>query len=146
MKIPKKIDRFQGDYKFLSNFYPCEIEYEGIKYKTLEHAYQASKTLDISLRKAVAEKKSPSKAKRAGRKLKLRSDWDEIKLGIMEELVRIKFTDHPNLKRKLLDTEDAELIEGNTWGDNYWGIYKGEGENHLGKILMKIRNGLRSKK
>ncbi|MBD3226909.1 MAG: DUF1768 domain-containing protein [Candidatus Lokiarchaeota archaeon] len=143
--MPEIINRFKGKYRFLSNFYPCEIEYNGIKYTTLEHAYQASKTLNNESRKKIAEKKTPALAKKMGRRVPLRKNWEEIKLKIMEKLVRIKFSTHPDLKSKLLDTGDAELIEGNNWGDNYWGVYNGKGENHLGKILMKIREELQNK-
>jgi hypothetical protein len=137
------IDRFEGKYRFLSNFYPCKIIYQGIEYPSVEHAYQASKTLDISSRQKIAEKKTPTEAKRMGRKVKLRNDWEQIKLDLMEELIKQKFSNHQDLRDKLLRTNQSELIEGNTWGDNFWGIYKGRGENHLGKILMKVRNEIK---
>lgn len=86
-----------------------------------------------------------NKAKRLGRQVQLRSDWQEVKLSIMEEIVRIKFTENEQLKKLLLMTGDAEIAEGNTWGDTYWGvdIRMGEGENNLGKILMKVRSELK---
>jgi len=138
------IKRFSGKYNFLSNFYPCEIIYENIKYPSVEHAYQASKTLDIKLKKEIANKKTPDLAKKLGNKIELRKDWDSIKLNIMETLIRQKFRNHKDLRIKLLETDNAELIEGNTWGDTFWGIYKGRGENHLGKILMKIRDEIKN--
>lgn len=88
---------------------------------------------------------SPKDAKRRGRNVKLRADWDAVKDGIMEEIVRAKFTQNKDLGEKLLATGDAVLIEGNTWNDRYWGvdIKTGAGHNHLGKIIMKIRTELK---
>lgn len=137
------IDRFDGKYRFLSNFYPCKIIYQGIEYPSVEHAYQALKTLDINARKKIAEAATPREAKRMGRKVKLRKDWEKIKIELMEQLVKQKFTCYQDLRNKLLSTNRSELIEGNTWGDNFWGIYKGKGKNHLGKILMKVRNEIK---
>ncbi|MEA2735214.1 MAG: hypothetical protein QOE14_1665, partial [Humisphaera sp.] len=112
-------------------------------YPSSEHAYQAAKTLDVAERKKIAATTSPADAKRAGRALKLRDDWETAKFDVMERCVRDKFTRHPDLRQKLLATGDAELIEGNTWGDRVWGVYQGEGANHLGRILMKVRAELR---
>jgi ribA/ribD-fused uncharacterized protein len=139
-----KIGEFQGEYRFLSNFWPAEIVYEGITYPTAEHAYQAAKTLDVEQRKKIAAMSTPAEAKAAGRALKLRDDWDTAKFVVMEDVVRYKFTHHPDLRAKLLATGDKLLEEGNTWNDRIWGIYQGQGENHLGKILMKIRSELRA--
>ncbi|MHA1751693.1 MAG: NADAR family protein [Candidatus Helarchaeota archaeon] len=136
------IKRFSGKYSFLSNFYPCKIIYENICYPSVEHAYQASKTLDINLRKEIASQKTPALAKKLGRAIKLRSDWDRVKLSIMETLVRLKFTTNEELKKKIIELENCILIEGNTWGDTFWGVYNGNGKNHLGKILMKVRDDL----
>lgn len=129
---------FNGPYWFLSNFYPCIIKYETITYSTVEHAYQASKTLDFSRRLEIAKARRPAQAKFLGRCVVLRPEWDDIKVSIMEELLERKFADQV-LMQKLLDTGDATLIEGNWWGDEFWGVYKGRGKNHLGKLLMKIR-------
>lgn len=143
MSTPKKIDRFTGKYIFLSNFhFPCYVYFEGRYYKSSEHAFQAAKTLDEVERDRIAQSPTPYKAKRLGRKVKLRNDWDQVKLDVMEKILRNKFTDK-NLKHALLETGDAELIEGNTWGDTYWGVCRGKGQNHLGKLLMKIRDELR---
>jgi ribA/ribD-fused uncharacterized protein len=142
-----KIGEFQGEYRFLSNFWPAEVVYEAIAYPTAEHAYQAAKTLDTNERKKIAALASPAEAKTAGRALKLRDDWETAKFVVMEDVVRYKFTHHPDLRAKLLATGDAGLEEGNTWNDQIWGISppnSGKGENHLGKLLMKIRNELRS--
>src|SRR5437667_2514871 len=131
-----KIAEFQGEYRFLSNFYPAEVVYEGISFPTVEHAYQSAKTLDINQRKRIAAIKTPAEAKTEGRKLKLRDDWETAKFEVMQDCVRYKFTHHGELRDKLLATGDKILEEGNTWGDRIWGVYQGQGENHLGKILM----------
>lgn len=137
------INRFRGEYRFLSSFWPAEVELEGLTFPTVEHAYQAAKTTNVTLRKSIARLPTPGIAKRAGRGLPLREDWEEIKLGIMENLVRQKFTLHDDLKHELLGTGDEELVEGNNWRDTFWGMCGGVGKNHLGKILMKIRDELR---
>lgn len=137
------IDRFTGQYRFLSNFYSATIMYAGMKFPSTEHAYQAAKSNDLEYKERVRLAPDASRAKGLGQRAKLRPDWDQVKIGIMEELVRRKFTDHPALKHLLLQTGDAELIEGNYWGDTFWGVCDGRGENHLGKVLMKIRDELR---
>lgn len=83
-------------------------------------------------------------AKRQGRQVALREDWEEVKVGLMEEVVRAKFFQNPDLGKRLLATGDTPLVEGNTWGDTCWGVdtRTGQGENHLGLILMKIRGEL----
>lgn len=134
------IDRFFGKYRFLSNFYPCEMSL-GIgefTFPTLEHAYQASKSRDIEYRKRILACKTPGEAKKIGKLVKIRDGWDDDKLWIMETLLRRKFEKEP-FRQWLLDTGDEELIEGNTWGDTFWGVCNGKGENHLGKLLMKVR-------
>ena len=141
---PAKITEFQGEYRFLSNFWPAWVTYEGITYPTTEHAYQASKTLDPEARKRIAALPTPAEAKAEGRKLKLRGDWETAKFVVMEDVVRLKFTRHADLRDKLLATGDALLEEGNTWGDRVWGVYQGQGENRLGKILMNVRDELRT--
>ena len=138
----KIIDSFHGEYAFLSNYYYSPIFYDGILYPTVEHAFQAAKTTVFIQRIIIANKKTPGQAKCAGRKVTLRDNWDDIKLYIMKELIILKFT-NPKLKSALLNTKDAELIERNTWNDTYWGICNGIGKNHLGKILMEVREMLR---
>ena len=138
----KIIDSFHGEYAFLSNYYDSPIFYDGILYPTVEHAFQAAKTTVFIQRIIIANKKTPGQAKCAGRKVTLRDNWDDIKLYIMKELIILKFT-NPKLKSALLNTKDAELIERNTWNDTYWGSCNGIGENHLGKILMEVREMLR---
>ncbi len=136
------IDRFDGEYAFLSNFDPSPIVLDRITYPTVEHAFQAAKTDDRLERERMASLPTPGAAKRAGRKVALRPDWERVKVGIMEELVRRKFAD-PDLAGKLLATGDEELIEGNTWNDRFWGVCRGTGRNQLGKILMRVRAELR---
>jgi ribA/ribD-fused uncharacterized protein len=136
------IDQFTGDYDFLSNFHPSPIEVDGIVYSTVEHAFQAAKTFDLEEKQAVAQAATPGIAKRKGRKVQLRPDWEQVKVGIMEELVRLKFTTYPDLGEQLLATGDAELVEGNNWNDTFWGVCRGKGRNALGKILMKVRSEL----
>ncbi|HEC65017.1 MAG TPA: NADAR family protein [bacterium] len=139
-----KINSFQGEYRFLSNFWLVPIVFEGITFPSVEHAYQAAKTLEIGWRHRIASLQSPGKAKRVGRLSELREDWEDVKLDIMEQLVLSKFSLNNGLRFKLLETGGAELIEGNNWGDTYWGEHKGVGKNHLGKILMKVRYELRN--
>ncbi|QIG65850.1 NADAR family protein [Ochrobactrum phage vB_OspM_OC] len=134
------IDRFIGEYEFLSNFYPCDIHYDGYVYPSVEHAYQAAKTLNIDLRYQfmISGSLTAGQAKREGKKLPLRNDWEDVKLDVMKMLVFQKFLKY-ELSEKLTATSPHDLIEGNTWGDTYWGICNGKGSNHLGKILMDIR-------
>ena len=142
----REIVSFTGEFHFLSNFFPHRIEYEGIVYPSSEHAYQAAKTLDPELRQKIAEMKTPAKAKRGGKILPLRPDWEQKKFKIMYEICSIKFRD-ADLREKLKRTRPAELIEGNTWHDNIWGVCTcrkcpGAGRNLLGKVLMEIRNNI----
>lgn len=147
------IIRFMGKNRFLSNFYPCIIGYEGTLFPSVEHAFQAAKTLDKPTRVAIAALPTAGHAKRGGRRVLLRPDWEKVKIDIMEELLRLKFK-RPGLRVALLNTGDAELIEGNTWGDKFWGVdirileqRRGDGAsaglNMLGKLLMEERKRLR---
>ena len=136
------IDEFTGVNRFLSNFYASMVIHDGIKYPTVEHAYQAAKTLDFAERWRISQLPYPGDAKKAGRRVKLRPDWEKVKRMIMQELLIQKFILNPGLKKKLLDTGNAELIEGNYWGDTFWGACKGEGKNHLGQLLMAVRRML----
>lgn len=142
---PVKISEFQGEYRFLSNFWTAKVVFEGITYPTAEHAYQSAKTLDMNERRRIAALSMASDAKREGRALPLRADWEQVKFDVMERVVRDKFTRNAELKNKLLATGDAYIEEGNTWGDRVWGVYEGQGENRLGKILMKVREELRNR-
>ena len=133
-----KIDCFDEEFAFLSNFFPAEVSFEDEVYPTVEHAYQAAKTLDQKQRTTIREQGTPGKAKKRGGKIELRPDWDVVKVSVMEQLLRQKFG-KTELKKFLAMTNGAVLIEGNSWGDVFWGVCDGVGENHLGRILMKIR-------
>lgn len=145
------INRFNGPYRFLSNFYRHSITYQGIIYPTLEHAYQAAKTNDLNEKLMIRDCGDAAKAKKMGspKYIAVRQDWMAVNLGIMEELLYLKFSDL-KLKKLLLDTGSRLLIEGNNWGDEFWGAIWSErqrkyvGENYLGKLLMKVREKLKS--
>lgn len=132
-----------GKYKWLSNFEPLETPFvfEGIEYLTSEHFYQAMKSLDVEVNKAVAA--HPSKGlKKFSRTIELRRDWNTVKLWAMRYILLYKFSDaNPNLLAKLLATGNLYIEETNWWSDTYWGVCSktGKGSNHLGKILMEIR-------
>lgn len=136
----REIRSFREKYHFLSNFYETSIEYKGLLYTNAEAAFQAQKCM-TEKEKVLFTEYSASRAKRQGRLVKLRPDWEDVKLSLMEEIVRAKFVQNPEIRKLLLETADCELIEGNTWHDVFWGVdvRTEEGENHLGKILMKIR-------
>ena len=141
-----KIKNFTNtEHRFLSNFYPCTITFMDITYPSVEHAFQASKTLDMEIREKIAKAPTPGKAKKMGRKVKLRFDWEDVKEVFMFLLLQKKFA-IPKLQRKLLATGDAELVEGNNWGDTYWGVCKGVGKNRLGELLMRVRQEIKDAK
>ena len=138
------INSFDGEFAFLSNFFPSPITFDGITFPTVENWFQAWKTEVPAEFRAIATAETPGRAKRLGRKCILREDWEEVKEQVMEDGLRLKFAD-PELKAKLLATGDQYLEEGNTWHDNYWGVchcIKCQdimAKNHLGKLLMKLR-------
>lgn len=142
MSEQQPIESFSGEFAFLSNFAPCKINMMGITFPTLEYAFQAAKTKDASKRRHIALLMTPGKAKRAGRELSLRSDWNLVRVNVMEWLLRQKFSQEP-FKSQLIATGERELIEGNTWGDTFWGVCNGEGRNMLGKLLMQIREEIK---
>ena len=135
------IGSFQGEYRFLSNFHPSPVAMGDKVWPTVEHAYQASKTLDTGLRETIRMAATPGQAKRLGRILTLRRDWEAVKDGIMLDLLREKFRSEP-LKTALLRTHPHILMEGNTWNDTYWGVCRGVGKNMLGTLLMQVRDEL----
>lgn len=139
------IDSFSGAYHFLSNFSAAEVWLDGMSYPTVEHAYQAAKTFDVRERVRIQHADTPNEAKKLGRKSTLRNDWEEVKDEVMYKLLRQKFRQHPTLSHQLLETGDQELIEGNWWGDRYWGMCKGQGQNMLGKLLMQVRTELQER-
>jgi hypothetical protein len=134
---------FNKENRFLSNFYPATVELDGLEYSSTEHAYQAAKTNDPAERRRIRESQKPGDAKKLGKQVKMRTDWEQVKFQVMEDLVRQKFTKHKELKEKLLATGDMYLEETNSWRDFVWGVCNGKGENHLGKILMKVRGELK---
>ena len=136
------IKEFRGKYFFLSNFYEAPVTWEGITYQNNESAFQSAKVIDKEKRKSFSNL-NPSLAKRKGRHVLLRHDWEKIKDDIMYEICLAKFSQNEDLKEKLLNTKDEYLEEGNTWGDTYWGAVNGKGKNKLGKILMKVREVLK---
>lgn len=132
------VDSFDGEFRFLSNFAPSYLYHFGLQFNSAENAYQAAKTFNVQERELI-QFMTPGQSKRAGRTVLLRGDWEEVKIRIMTEIVFIKFAMNPPLRKLLLDTGKRKLIEGNTWGDIFWGVCEGIGQNHLGKILMKVR-------
>jgi ribA/ribD-fused uncharacterized protein len=157
--IKDMISKFEGRYRFLSNFYPAKIEHQGIEYPSVEHYYVAMKVNDQQFingkyytpgdfREMIASISDPGQVKRIGRMVKLRKDWEIQRLKVMNWGVYQKFKNHEDLRQMLLDTGDQELVEGNWWHDNFFGSCictkcGNKGENHLGKILMKVRSELR---
>jgi N-glycosidase YbiA len=126
-------------YEFLSNFYPATVRLDGVEYPTVEHAYQAAKTLNEAERRHVRSAPTPAEAKARGGQVTIRPDWNEVKVEVMRGLLRQKFSDAA-LRDRLLRTAPRELVEGNTWGDQFWGVCEGKGENWLGRLLMEIRD------
>jgi ribA/ribD-fused uncharacterized protein len=147
-----EIKMFNKEYAFLSNFYPAIIQFEGLNYATVEHAFVAAKTTEFFFRKLIvslpAEK--AGLAKKRGRTIKLRKGWDDMKIDIMHELLCYKFK-QPSFKKMLLETGDAKLIEGNFWHDNIWGncmcpkCKDIEGQNWLGRLLTDVRDQVEQK-
>ena len=133
---------FRDEFYFLSNMFPCDCEYKGYKFTCSEALFQALKC---------KHKKDIDKfvgidgytAKRIGRKIELRSDWNEIRLNAMKTALYVKFVNNIGLRSALRNTGDIELIEVNSWNDRYWGVCNGVGENNLGKLLMEFRSKLK---
>ena len=153
-----EIDSFSGKYRYMSNFFPArtrikvkylhpniqkkfrkDYDFEGT---TSEHCFQAAKMTNLEDFNRVISVNTPSLANNFGRLLPIRDDWDDIRLEIMYLVVMDKFKRNKVIRELLKRTKEAELIEGNTWGDQFWGVCKGEGKNHLGKILMEVRSKL----
>ncbi len=146
MRVPK----FNGKFKFLSNFEPCEVTFEGVTYPSTEHAYQAAKTLDPKIRALfLLPSVTAGKAKRMAKTMKVREDWNDVRVGVMEGLLRQKFAPGTPLALELAALKDHDICEGNYWHDNFWGSCTcakcaDKGENVLGKLLMKLRDELLS--
>ncbi len=137
------ITSFQGEYRWLSNFWACPFKHEGFLFPTAEHAFQLAKCTNPQDAQKIANAPTPGQAKKLARRVPLRPDWDRVKLPIMFSIVHSKFK-VPELRDKLIATGDAMLIGGNTWNDKYWGQSPlGTGENYLGRILMAVRDEAR---
>lgn len=139
------INDFNGNYRFLSNYYSAMITDDyGISYPTTEHAFAAAKTLDEPTRWEISSLSTPGKAKRAGRRVALRPDWEDVKTDVMKSLVWQKFS-QPQFRELLVNTGNSVLIEGNTWHDQFWGDcvcethLQEDGRNTLGILLMMTR-------
>jgi len=136
---------FEGVYNFLSNFYPSKVTYEGQVYRTVEHAFQAAKTINPKQRQEIQRCLFSGDAKKKGRKVKLRPDWEIIKFQVMRKLLDEKFNDS-NLQDQIANTDGKYLEEGNNWHDNTYGncfcerCENNKGQNMLGKMLMEIRD------
>lgn len=126
---------------FLSNFYRQSVVYQGVRYKTSEHAFAAAKAHFQEDHDAIAACKTPGDAKSLGRSIRLRPDWEQVKVRVMTEICLEKFAPGTKLRRKLCETSGRKLVEGNNWGDRFWGVVNGKGQNYLGRILMAIRDG-----
>lgn len=139
------IKSFTGQHAFLSNFSPCSIEYEGTIFPSTEHLFQSLKILDPNLRLRISRILTPGQAKKFSRTIELRPNWNKIRVSIMRDVVYQKFQQNLVIRKMLLDTGDKELVEGNDWHDKFWGVdnQTNEGDNHLGNILMEIRDDLR---
>jgi len=140
--MPERIEGFHGEYEFLSNFVPARVFLSGVSYPTVEHAYQAAKSLDVNERIIIEKARGPGQAKKLGRLIDCRPDWEDVKEEIMRELLIQKFG-QPHFMELLLATGDAYLEETNWWKDTYWGVCKGKGLNRLGHLLMEIREHLK---
>lgn len=136
------IEKFSGDYRFLSNFYPSIFSVNEVEYQTVEHFFQANKTKDPDEFEKIRKALTPGEAKRLGQKVTLRNYWEDIKILVMVRALDEKFK-IPELREKLLKTGDAHLVEGNHWNDTYWGVCNGEGKNMLGVLLVELRESIR---
>ena len=151
---------FKGPFRFLSNFYPSRIQIEGnttryltaqeffgsrtITFATVENGYQGGKSADPDEQDRILRAPSPGQAKRLGRRVRMRPDFEQKKFALMEDLVDAKFSQNVDLRAALLGTGNRPLVEGAPWGDRIWGVCNGVGENHLGKTLMRVRDRLRN--
>lgn len=130
------ISEFRGEYYFLSNFYSAPVTYNGMRFENNEAAFQAAKCPE---RMAEFCRLNPSEAKKLGRRVKLRDDWEAVKDAVMYEICKAKFSQNPDLADKLAATRMPNSLKAITWGDRIWGVCDGVGENRLGKILMRVR-------
>ena len=145
----EEINMFTEKYSFLSNFSYIDILYERIRYPSVENAYQAAKSNDLNY-KHRCEICTPGASKRLGKQIKLREDWEDVKVEMMYELLKQKFQ-NDDLQKQLLETKTSNLIEGNYWHDNIWGdcycdkCKNIKGRNILGILLMKVRDEINAR-
>lgn len=134
----KSIKGFNEEYRWLSNYFPCTVMWKGLIFKSSEAAYQAAKSLDPKEWVRFSNMGAGT-SKKEGKKIQIRDDWEDVKIKIMGDIVMDKFLRNLDLREKLLATGDKFLEETNWWGDTFWGVCKGKGQNHLGKVLMAVR-------
>lgn len=146
------IFEFKNEYDFLSNMYPCDVAYKGITYKCSEAAFQAQKYKSEEIKKEFAEYDGKQAKWHGGPRgdHRLTKDevyaWNDKRISIMEEVVKAKFEQNEDLKKKLIETDNVKIYEGRAFRpDKFWGINVKtmEGENHLGKILMNLRESFK---
>lgn len=133
---------FQGEYRWLSNFWPAQVQLDGHLYPSIENAYQAAKVHPSQ--RAPFRNCTPGQAKKLGRASKINANWDQEKVAVMRALIAQKFAPGTELGERLRETGDGKIVEGNTWGDTFWGVCRGQGQNHLGRLLMERRAFLQS--
>lgn len=143
MKYTQVIESFKDENRWLSNFWI----HDTARQLSVEHHYQAAKTTNLEDWLTIMSAETPGKAKRymksvekGGLGIVVRDDWNEVRLALMEQFTREKYATNHELRQKLIDTRGTLLIEGNTWGDTFFGVCNGVGENNLGKIIMKVRD------
>jgi ribA/ribD-fused uncharacterized protein len=133
--------QFSGKLAFASNFYEAGFVIDGIYYRTVEHFYQSEKALYQKDKERIRNAETSGKAKRMGKQIQVRSDWDAVKKVTMSRGVYAKFSQNPDIACKLLAADDSDLVERNSWGDTFWGVDSktGKGEDNLGKILRETK-------
>lgn len=144
---PRDINEFRGDYRWLSNFAPATVLFRGVQYPSVENAYQSAK-IDDTAWSIRCQMCSPAQAKKESREIRgIHPDWDIIKMDVMFYLLVEKYNKEP-YKAWLQKTGSVNIVEGNTWGDVFWGVdlKTGEGQNILGRMIMNIRESFRTGK
>jgi ribA/ribD-fused uncharacterized protein len=139
------IRQFEKQYSWLSNFTPCAIVLDGLTFSSVEHAYMSAKSEDMEWKLTCTDASiKPSKIKKMSRTIALPENWNSKRIEVMRECLNQKFRQEP-FKTLLLETGDLYIQEGNYWGDKFWGVdmVSREGENHLGKLIMEIREELK---
>jgi ribA/ribD-fused uncharacterized protein len=134
---------FRGDYRWLSNMTPCIVTLDGVAYRSVEHAYMSAKSDDAEWKEFCFNTESPYTVKQKSKDIILVDNWQNIKINVMYSLLEQKFNQEP-FRQKLIDTGDCYIQEGNRWKGTFWGIDldTNKGTNHLGNLIMKIRDTL----